>query len=273
MEITRVKNLSSDSRPIDVTPAKPHVFLTGLPGTGKSKIGKMLSEHYNLEFVDLDEYIETQEKRTISDIFEKDGEPYFRQLERKALLEVINEGKNAANQEEKYEFRNPQEAEEHAALMKKKRLLHSRMASSRPMVGSIRENTYMGSIRENAYAKDTQQVDLNTAHPKIISTGGGIVLNKDNIADMMKAGIVIALCNHPNTIYERVAGKEHRPLLMPGNEQLNKIWKLARERMAFYIKAHIVINREGQTLDETLIYIMEFLSDKGYSSSKKASRQ
>lgn len=46
--------------------------------------------------VDIDKYIEEQENMSISDIFEKNGEEYFRKLETKALEEMqINAGKNS----------------------------------------------------------------------------------------------------------------------------------------------------------------------------------
>ena len=60
-------------------------------GSGKSKIGKQLSEKLNLRYIDLDEYIEESENRTISDIFNKSGEIYFRELEERYLKEIIKE--------------------------------------------------------------------------------------------------------------------------------------------------------------------------------------
>ena len=51
-------------------------------GSGKSTLGKKLAHNLELEFIDLDSYIETEEGRTIPQIFEEDGEDYFRKLER-----------------------------------------------------------------------------------------------------------------------------------------------------------------------------------------------
>lgn len=64
-------------------------FLTGFMGAGKSTIGKYASRQNDLEFLDLDSYIEAQEGRAISEIFRQDGEAHFRQLERDALQAVI----------------------------------------------------------------------------------------------------------------------------------------------------------------------------------------
>lgn len=60
-------------------------------GTGKTCVGKELAKKKNWQFIDLDELIELKEKRLISEIFAKSGEPYFRRLEKKVLREVSKE--------------------------------------------------------------------------------------------------------------------------------------------------------------------------------------
>lgn len=67
------------------------LFLYGPPGSGKSSLGKLLAEQLQCGFVDLDEWIETQSGRSISVIFETDGEAAFRQLEKSGLKDVINQ--------------------------------------------------------------------------------------------------------------------------------------------------------------------------------------
>jgi shikimate kinase len=62
-------------------------------GTGKTCVGEELAKRKKWPFVDLDRLIELKEKKTISDIFAKEGEPYFRRLENKALREVAKEKK------------------------------------------------------------------------------------------------------------------------------------------------------------------------------------
>ncbi len=61
------------------------VFLIGLPGSGKSTIGKSLALELSYPFIDLDQEIEKAEGRTIKQIFKQMHEGYFRQLESKAL--------------------------------------------------------------------------------------------------------------------------------------------------------------------------------------------
>lgn len=64
------------------------VFLIGFMGSGKSYIGKRLAERLGFQFIDLDDYLEQKAQRTISTIFEEEGEDYFRSLERACLHEM-----------------------------------------------------------------------------------------------------------------------------------------------------------------------------------------
>ena len=50
-------------------------------GSGKSSIGKIVSKKLEFEFIDIDDKIEEIEKNTISEIFKKNGEKYFRNIE------------------------------------------------------------------------------------------------------------------------------------------------------------------------------------------------
>ena len=58
--------------------------------SGKTTLGKALSQKTGYRFIDLDEYIENREKMSVSEIFKKYGEKGFRNLEKKALHEVAS---------------------------------------------------------------------------------------------------------------------------------------------------------------------------------------
>jgi shikimate kinase len=64
------------------------IYLIGYMGCGKSTLGRRLSEHLNLQFVDMDHYIEMRNHKTIPQIFAEEGESEFRNKERKALEEL-----------------------------------------------------------------------------------------------------------------------------------------------------------------------------------------
>ncbi|HMA47725.1 MAG TPA: iron-containing alcohol dehydrogenase, partial [Frankiaceae bacterium] len=64
------------------------VVLVGLPGSGKSVIGRRLANRHAAAFIDLDERIESSTGRSIPEIFEEDGEVAFRALERAAIADL-----------------------------------------------------------------------------------------------------------------------------------------------------------------------------------------
>ena len=66
-----------------------NIILVGPPGSGKSTIGKELADIFGLDFVDTDAEI-VRKYGKITDIFEKHGENYFRQLEREVLGSLVN---------------------------------------------------------------------------------------------------------------------------------------------------------------------------------------
>ena len=66
------------------------IVLIGFMATGKTVVGQRLAERLEREFIDLDAVIERQEKTTISEIFRRHGEPYFRRREREAVAGVCD---------------------------------------------------------------------------------------------------------------------------------------------------------------------------------------
>lgn len=61
------------------------IVLIGMPGCGKSSIGKSVAKRLNMQFIDIDAEIERQEEKSIAEIFEVSGEGYFREKETECL--------------------------------------------------------------------------------------------------------------------------------------------------------------------------------------------
>lgn len=70
------------------------LVLIGYMASGKSTFGRILAEKLHYEFIDLDDYIEKNEKSTISDIFKLKGEIHFRKLETQYLKELLESKKD-----------------------------------------------------------------------------------------------------------------------------------------------------------------------------------
>lgn len=119
-----------------------NIVLTGFMASGKTTVGREIAKKLNMIFYDTDKIIEEQEGKTVSEIFEENGEKYFRELENKVAIAL----KNA-------------------------------------------ENT-------------------------VIATGGGFVINPQNIELMRQNGVIINLKTNPEIITDRIeSGRETRPLM------------------------------------------------------------
>lgn len=70
-----------------------NIALIGFMGTGKTSVGRLVAESLSFEFLDTDELIQSRSGRSITDIFAKDGEPAFRELERQVVQELSSRTK------------------------------------------------------------------------------------------------------------------------------------------------------------------------------------
>lgn len=67
-----------------------HIVLVGLPGSGKSTLGREVANAFGYLFIDLDTAIEEKEQMWVADIFSRKGEAYFREVEANTLRELLN---------------------------------------------------------------------------------------------------------------------------------------------------------------------------------------
>lgn len=68
------------------------IVLVGLMGAGKTAIGRRLAEQLNLPFKDADDEIELAAGKSISEIFEENGEQYFRDGEKRVIARLLKDG-------------------------------------------------------------------------------------------------------------------------------------------------------------------------------------
>ncbi len=145
---------------------KRNIVLIGMPGSGKSTIGKKLSKQLDMNLLEVDDLITEKISMSIKDYFEKYGESKFREVEK----EVIK---------------------------------------------SLRNNTN-----------------------SIISCGGGVIKNKENIDYLSRNGIIIFLDRNIN----KIAISNDRPLTQ-NKEQLKKLYD---ERINLYKEySDIIISNDG----------------------------
>ena len=71
--------------------SRKNIVFLGMMGSGKTSMGKLISEKLELDFFDIDKCIERELDLKISDIFKNKGEKYFREIEEKVTLDTLNQ--------------------------------------------------------------------------------------------------------------------------------------------------------------------------------------
>lgn len=97
----------------------------------------------------------------------------------------------------------------------------------------------------------------------VISTGGGMVLNQENVELLKTDGILVHLYADAQVIYNRVKGKRERPLLNRGDLK-KRIETLLEERAGVYDVAELTIDTGKYTLDEIVEQIIQYLRERKY---------
>jgi shikimate dehydrogenase len=167
----------------DILKKKENIVLIGMPMSGKTRTGKILSSYIKKEYIDMDKQIESDENRTINEIFSSDGETYFRNAE---------------------------------SLLAK---------------------------------------NLGINQGKVISTGGGIILNPSNMMYLKQNGIVIYLTRD----FDKLIYSSSRPLTKSKEEYLN----LEKKRKHLYLKyKDIHIDNSTDDVDELMNLIKRKLYEK-----------
>lgn len=89
----------------------------------------------------------------------------------------------------------------------------------------------------------------------VISTGGGLPVNPENLASLKTHALVVCLWASPENIWERVKHQTHRPLLHDPNPQ-QKIRDLLTAREPFYKQADVLLNTESRSVREVAQQVM-----------------
>ena len=91
--------------------------------------------------------------------------------------------------------------------------------------------------------------ELSTRKKTVISTGGGLPTNPENLAALKSFALIVCLWASPGKIWERVRNQSHRPLLHDADPQ-KKIRELLALREPFYKQADVLINTDIRSVRE-----------------------
>ncbi len=157
-----------------------NIVLIGMSGVGKSVKGRFLAKNMGWRFLDTDRMISDELGMTIEEIFEKHGEPFFREKE-KDVLRTAMEGENT-----------------------------------------------------------------------VVSAGGGIILDPDNVKLIKEKGVVFFLHGSIDSIASNIESSNiARPLLSGDGELRDRIEKLYSSRETlYYSSCHMAIHVDGMTRRE-----------------------
>ena len=94
----------------------------------------------------------------------------------------------------------------------------------------------------------------------VISCGGGLICDEENLKRLKETGIVFALTASPSVIYERTKKHHYRPILNVDNPQA-KIRELLNKRTPYYKQAHYLIDTEGILPEKIAVKIITILNN------------
>lgn len=98
---------------------------------------------------------------------------------------------------------------------------------------------------------------------KVISTGGGAVLRRENVEALRRNGIIINLDSRPEKIFERLKNTDGRPLLKKP-DVVGEIKKLLAERERFYADCDFRVDTSLMSPDEVAGRIIAYLEARGH---------
>ena len=103
-------------------------------------------------------------------------------------------------------------------------------------------------------------VELARKDGLVISTGGGVVLNNENVKTLERTGIGICLNADAKVVYDRVKDESHRPLLEVENSK-EKIEELLELRAPFYARVSHHIDTSNLSVDEVIQAVMDIVRE------------
>lgn len=167
--------------------ASQNIALIGFMAVGKSAVGRNVARKLHRRFVDLDAVIEKKQGRKVREIFDSEGEGYFRRLEKQTLREVLNENR------------------------------------------------------------------------QVIATGGGVILDPDNLQLLREKCLLIGLSASPDVLLSRVGKGAKRPLLK-GTDLRARIEELLEQRQSGYAQAHATVDTGGLSIDQVVERVLAIIN-------------
>jgi shikimate kinase len=111
-----------------------------------------------------------------------------------------------------------------------------------------------GEARFREYERQVV-AELQNVEGAVVSTGGGLIVNPDNLASLRKHSLIVCLWATAETIHKRVGHQLHRPLLRVENP-LERIRSLLQERAPFYRQADVLLSSDFRKPKEVASHVV-----------------
>jgi shikimate kinase len=110
---------------------------------------------------------------------------------------------------------------------------------------------------ETAFRQIEKQIvaELAQARRMVISSGGGLATQPDNLASLKEHALIVCLWASPEAIWERVRHQGHRPLLNDPDPQ-GRIRTLLAAREPYYRQADVLVNTEMRSVKEVAHHVL-----------------
>ena len=203
-------------------------------GCGKSSVGRRLSQLLCCPFMDLDDMIENVAGKSIPEIFSDEGEAVFRSLEKTVLTSFLSE--------------KAEEVRTFAALTPPLRFACGPPAFV-PRVAR--------SLPSSAFSDRKERSDSDPIG--VISLGGGTVMTKECAEIVHSKTLCIYLRASVETLIKHLEGETSNRPMLSGNlkDRINEL--MAQRSSTYESTAHIIIDIDGQTVEETAETIITLL--------------
>jgi shikimate kinase len=103
----------------------------------------------------------------------------------------------------------------------------------------------------------------------VIATGGGTIVNPQNLEKLKRCGVVITLTADIPAILQRVGAGDDRPMLK-GSDRLERIQALMEQRAPAYAKADMIVDTSTLSIDEVAQSILSRLQEIGFRFGAQA---
>lgn len=107
--------------------------------------------------------------------------------------------------------------------------------------------------------------EISSREGQVVDTGGGVVLDDENMRNLSSGGVVVCLWASPETVHERTSRSKQRPLLNV-EDPMGRIRELLEHRRPYYEKADFHVMTDGENVAAVVEKVRKIVDGEGRSA-------